>query len=56
GSFKCSIRTHGEIDASEIAGRLGGGGHAGAAACTMNLTKGKATNLLLKEVQAELEA
>ena len=56
GGFKCSIRTHGEIDASQIAGRLGGGGHAGAAACTVNTTKGKATNLLLKEIQAELEA
>lgn len=56
GGFKCSLRTHGEIDASQIAGRLGGGGHAGAAACTINSGKVKATNLLLKEIQAELEA
>lgn len=55
GSFKTSIRTHGDIDASEIAGRLGGGGHIGAAACTINAPKQQALNLLLKEVQAQLE-
>lgn len=56
GSFKASLRTHGEIDASAIAGRLGGGGHAGAAACTFNTSRNAAINLILKEVQAELEA
>ena len=55
GSFKTSIRTNGDIDASEIAGRLGGGGHIGAAACTINAPKQQALNLLLKEVQAQLE-
>ena len=54
GSFKASVRTHGEIDASAICKRLGGGGHAGAAACTINAGKNKATKLLLKEIGAEL--
>ncbi len=55
GSFKASIRTHGEIDASAIASRLGGGGHAGAAACTVNAAKSEAISLILKEVKAELD-
>lgn len=55
GSFKASIRTHGEIDASAIAARLGGGGHAGAAACTVNASKQSAINQILKEVKAELD-
>lgn len=56
GSFKISVRTHGEIDASAICRRLGGGGHAGAAACTVNESKNLATKLLLKEIGAELGA
>lgn len=56
GSFKCSVRTHGEIDASAICQRLGGGGHIGAAACTINAGKNQAVNLLLKEITAEIDA
>ncbi len=56
GSFKVSLRTHGDIDASAICSRLGGGGHAGAAACTINAGKQQATNLLLKEIGAEIDA
>lgn len=55
GSFKVSLRTHGDIDASAIASRLGGGGHAGAAACTINAGKQQAINLLLKEISAEID-
>ena len=32
---RCSIRTRGNWDATEIAGRFGGGGHAGAAGCKL---------------------
>lgn len=56
GSFKVSMRTHGDIDASAICKRLGGGGHVGAAACTINAVKNQAINLVLKEVGAEIEA
>lgn len=55
GDFKASVRTHGEIDAAAICKRLGGGGHAGAAGCTLHGTKQQAINALLKEVQAELD-
>jgi phosphoesterase RecJ-like protein len=56
GGFKASVRTHGDINASEICGRLGGGGHVGAAGCTLYGTKQQAINSLLKEIQAELDA
>lgn len=55
GSFKASVRTHGDIDASAICGRLGGGGHMGAAGCTLYGTKQQATNSLVKEIQAEID-
>ena len=54
GSFKCSLRTHGEIDASLIAAKLGGGGHVGAAACTIEADKDKSTELILKAIEPEI--
>lgn len=56
GSFKASVRTHGDIDASAICKRLGGGGHMGAAGCTLNGTRQQAVNALLKEIQAEIDS
>ncbi len=56
GGYKASVRTHGDIDASEICKRLGGGGHMGAAGCTVSGTKQQAINALLKEIQAELDS
>ncbi len=56
GNFKASVRTHGDIDASAICQRLGGGGHMGAAGCTLYGTKQQAINSLLKEIQAEIDA
>ena len=56
GSYKASVRTHGDIDASSICKRLGGGGHMGAAGCTLYGSKQQAINSLLKEVQAELDS
>ncbi len=55
GGFKASVRTHGDIDASEICKRLGGGGHKGASGCTLCGTKQQAINALLKEVEAEID-
>ena len=55
GEFKASVRTHGEINAAAICKRLGGGGHTGAAGCTLHGTKQQAINALLREVQAELD-
>ena len=54
GSFKCSLRTHGEIDASVIAAKLGGGGHAGAAACTVAEDKETVTRMLLDAIEPEI--
>ncbi len=56
GNFKASVRTHGDIDASAICRRLGGGGHMGAAGCTLTGTKQQAVNALLKEIQAEIDS
>ncbi len=56
GNFKASVRTHGDIDASAICKRLGGGGHMGAAGCTLTGTKQQAVNTLLKEIQAEIDS
>ena len=56
GNFKASVRTHGDIDASAICKRLGGGGHMGAAGCTLGGTKQQAVNALLKEIQAEIDS
>lgn len=56
GSFKASVRTHGDIDASAICKRLGGGGHMGAAGCTLIGTKQQAVNALLKEIQSEIDS
>ncbi len=55
GKFKASVRTHGDIDASAICQRLGGGGHKGAAGCTLSGTKQQATNSLVKEIQDEID-
>ncbi len=56
GSFKASVRTRGDINASEICKRLGGGGHAGAAGCTLYGNKQQAVNTLIKEIEAEIKA
>lgn len=56
GKWKISLRTHGDIDAGAIAGRLGGGGHAGAAACVIDDSRQNATNNLLREIGIEIGA
>lgn len=56
GGFKASVRTHGDIDASAVCKRLGGGGHRGAAGCTVYASKERAEELILTEIEAELNA
>lgn len=55
GKFKASVRTHGDIDASAICQRLGGGGHIGAAGCTLTGPKQQAINCLVKEINDEID-
>ena len=54
GGYKASVRTNGDIDASAICKRLGGGGHRGAGGCTLYGTRQQAANALLKEVEAQI--
>lgn len=48
---RCSIRTRGNWDATEIAGRFGGGGHAKAAGCTITAPLAKAKRLMRSAVK-----
>jgi phosphoesterase RecJ-like protein len=48
---RCSIRTRGNWDATEIAGRFGGGGHAKAAGCTITAPIAKAKRLMRAAVK-----
>ena len=54
--YKVSVRTDGRVDASAICGRLGGGGHRGAAGCTFEITDlDEVYRQVLASVQQELE-
>ena len=55
GSFSISVRTDDNIDASEICGRLGGGGHKGAAGCRPDCDYEEAKRLLLESVKKSLD-
>ena len=55
GKFSVSVRTEEGIDASEICGRLGGGGHKGAAGCRPDCDYEEAKKLLLDSVKKSLE-
>lgn len=50
GSFKASIRTREGVNAAEIAATLGGGGHFGAAGCTVCGTADQAVDAILSAV------
>ena len=54
GSFKASLRTHGDVDASAICGRLGGGGHKGAAGVTLNVSMAQCISRLVDEIEKEI--
>ncbi len=55
GSLSISVRTDDNIDASEICGRLGGGGHKGAAGCRPDCDYEEAKRLLLESVKKSLD-
>lgn len=50
GSYKVSFRSKAQIDASKLAASFGGGGHFGAAACTIADTLENATTRVYKAV------
>ena len=50
GSFKVSVRTGKHANASDICAKLGGGGHACAAGCSLSLPLDKCVSLLLDTV------
>lgn len=54
GSFKASVRTFGDVDASAICKRLGGGGHVGAAGCTISGPAEAARDAILAQTEVEL--
>lgn len=56
GTFKASIRTHRPVDAAELCGRMGGGGHPRAAGCQLDGPLERARAELLGNMRAVLEA
>jgi phosphoesterase RecJ-like protein len=50
GAFKISLRAAPPLNASQICGVFGGGGHAGAAGCTFNTTLEEAQSQMLAEI------
>ncbi|HZK39394.1 MAG TPA: bifunctional oligoribonuclease/PAP phosphatase NrnA [Clostridia bacterium] len=54
GNFKASIRTNGPLNAAQLAGKMGGGGHAKAAGCRLDGPLEKALEVLLKNVGEEI--
>ena len=55
GSYSISVRTDGNIDASEVCARLGGGGHKGAAGCHPECGCDEAKELLLASIKKSLD-
>lgn len=53
--FKVSLRTYPPLDASAICGKLGGGGHKGAAGATVSGTLDEVKQLVLKTVGEAME-
>ena len=54
-TYKISMRTHENINASEICGALGGGGHARAAGCTVYGSYAQAKQMVLAQLQKKLK-
>lgn len=54
GVYRTSVRTVPPVDASKICEKFGGGGHTGAAGCTLNGDLDDAVNRLLAAVEDEL--
>lgn len=55
GSYKISVRTGDLVEASNIARRLGGGGHTRAAGCEISGNLDNAKHAILEEVKKELD-
>ena len=55
GVYKISVRTNGGLNASDICARLGGGGHAKAAGCSVSGTLAEVKELVLAEMKRALE-
>ncbi len=55
GTFSISVRTDGDVDASEVCARLGGGGHKGAAGCHPECGCEEAKELLLASIKKSLD-
>lgn len=54
GTFKVSLRTYSPVNASDICGRLGGGGHNRAAGCVIRLPQKEAVSVLLDSIKQSL--
>ncbi len=52
---RCSIRTRGDWDATVLAGKFGGGGHARAAGCTIKTSMGAAKRMMRAAVKELLK-
>jgi bifunctional oligoribonuclease and PAP phosphatase NrnA len=55
GVYKISLRTGAALNASDICAKLGGGGHAAAAGCSVNGSLEEVKSTILKAVQEEIE-
>ncbi len=51
GGYKISVRTSESVDASKICAALGGGGHARAAGCSVNMSSQEAKEAILKAIK-----
>ena len=55
-NYKISLRTYPPLDASQICGQLGGGGHKNAAGCSLNGSLEEVKKQILEVVRKSLEA
>jgi phosphoesterase RecJ-like protein len=55
GSYKISVRTNGELNASDICANFGGGGHVRAAGCSVTGSLQEIKNAILKQVKRALD-
>lgn len=56
GAYKVSLRARPPANAAEICEKFGGGGHKGAAGCTLNLPADEAEEQMLSAIRTYLEA
>ena len=56
GAYKVSLRARPPANAAQICEQFGGGGHKGAAGCTLNMPADEAEKRMLSAIRASLEA